>query len=253
MRGLGRKSSPKPASPQTWSFRSRYPPLNATRCGTRFTFRSVDRPRSESKMDSTCRPQRRHISFYRPFVAAGTQGRALPSSADLCPCRPRFRAGRGLLADCDQRRALSRLLVRRRGQCARPCASEAGRGADRPGPQALARLEPLPDPGSREARAEAVRGKLRRRRVLRQFRRRGDGSRDQDGAQISRRKRAPREGAHHHLRGRVPRPHAGDARGRRPAEISRRLRPGRRRLRPGARSAISTRSRPRSRRRPPRS
>ena len=39
---------------------------------------------------------------------------------------------------------------------------------------------------------------------------------------------------HHHLRGRLPRPHAGDHRRRRPGEISRRLRPEGRRLRPGA-------------------
>ena len=40
--------------------------------------------------------------------------------------------------------------------------------------------------------------------------------------------------SHHHFRGRVPWPHAGDARRRRTEEISRRLRPGRRRLRSGA-------------------
>ena len=39
---------------------------------------------------------------------------------------------------------------------------------------------------------------------------------------------------HHHLRRRLPRPHAGHSRRRRPAEIPRRLRPEGRRLRPGA-------------------
>ena len=79
-----------------------------------------------------------------------------------------------------------------------------------------------------------VRRQLCRRRVLLQFRRRSDGMRHQDGAQIPVGERRARALSHHHLRRRLPRPHAGDARRRRPEEISRRLRPGGRRLRPGA-------------------
>ena len=48
------------------------------------------------------------------------------------------------------------------------------------------------------------------------------------------RQRPSRALPHHHLRRRLPRPHAGDDRRRRPAEISRRFRPQGRRLRPGA-------------------
>ena len=44
-----------------------------------------------------------------------------------------------------------------------------------------------------------------------QFRRRGDGMRDQDGAQIPVRQRPARALPHHHLRRRLPRPHAGHA------------------------------------------
>ena len=44
----------------------------------------------------------------------------------------------------------------------------------------------------------------------------------------------PERYPHHHLRGRLPRPHARHARRRRQEEISRRLRPGGRGLRPGA-------------------
>ena len=105
---------------------------------------------------------------------------------------------------------------------------------DRAGPQALARLEPVPHSGGRAAGRAAVRRDLCRPRVLLQFRRRGDGMRDQGRPQIPVCQRPPRALPHHHLRGRLPRPHAGDARRRRTEEISRRLRPGGRRLRPGA-------------------
>ena len=89
-------------------------------------------------------------------------------------------------------------------------------------------------PESRAAGRPPVRGELRGRGVLRQFRRRGDGMRDQDGAQIPGGERQAGALPHHHLRGRLPRAHAGDAGGRRSEEVSRRLRPGGRRLRPGA-------------------
>ncbi len=48
--------------------------------------------------------------------------------------------------------------------------------------------------------------------VLLQFRRRSDGRRDQDRAPLSIRQGPSRALSHHHLRRRVPRPHAGDAR-----------------------------------------
>ena len=82
----------------------------------------------------------------------------------------------------------------------------------RAGQEALARLQSLPHSGGRAAGRAAVRGELRRRGVLRQFRRRGDGMRDQDGAQVSGGQRPAGALPHHHLRGRLPRPHAGDAR-----------------------------------------
>ena len=84
-----------------------------------------------------------------------------------------------------------------------------------------------------------------------QFRRRGDGMRDQGHAQASRRQGPSGALPHHHLRRRVSRPHAGDAGRDRLAEISRRFRAADGWLRPGRRSAISTPSRRRSGRRPP--
>ena len=99
--------------------------------------------------------------------------------------------------------------------------------------QGLARLQPLPHPGRRAAGAAARGQYLRRSRVLHQFRRRGARMRDQDGAQISFGQRSARALPHHHLRRRVPRPHAGDDRRRRAAEIPRGLRSEGRRLRSG--------------------
>ena len=105
---------------------------------------------------------------------------------------------------------------------------------DRAGREGDPRLQPVPRARAGEARRPAVRAKLRGLCVLRQFRRRGDGRRDQDRAQVPRRQRAARALSHHHVRRRVPRPHARDARGRRTEEISRRLRARGRGLRPGA-------------------
>ena len=118
--------------------------------------------------------------------------RDIASAADLCARRPRFRAGRRRLAGRDQRRALSRFHLRRRRQRARPRASAARRRAHRAGAEALARLQPLPHSRGRAAGRAAVRGELRRPRLLLQFRRRGDGVRDQDGAQIPVRQRPAR-------------------------------------------------------------
>ena len=69
--------------------------------------------------------------------------RDIASVADLRARRPRLRARRGRLAHRDQRRALSRFHLRHRGQRARPCPSASGRGADRAGAEALARLQPV--------------------------------------------------------------------------------------------------------------
>ena len=71
--------------------------------------------------------------------------RDIASVADLCARQPCLRAGRGRLAGRDQRRALSRFYLRRRRECARPCASASRRRADRAGAEAVARLQPLPD------------------------------------------------------------------------------------------------------------
>ena len=108
-------------------------------------------------------------------------------------------------------------------------------------------------PEQEKARRPAVRGELRRLCVLLQFGRRGDGRRDQDRAQVPRRERQARALSHRHVRGRVPRPHARDARGRRPEEISRRLRSGGRRLRPGAVRRSRSGEESHHARRPPRS
>ena len=56
-----------------------------------------------------------------------------------------FERGEGVWLIDDQRRALSRFRRRHRGQLARPRPSASGRGADRAGRQALARLQPLRD------------------------------------------------------------------------------------------------------------
>ena len=148
--------------------------------------------------------------------------------------RPRFRAWRRLLADRDQWRALSRFHLRRRGECARPCPSGAGRGVAGAGDEALAHVEPVPEPGRREARRAAVQRELRGLRVLLQFRRRSAGMRDQDRAPLSRRQGPSGALSHHHLRRRLPWPHAGDAGRDRLGKISRRFRPADGRLRPGA-------------------
>ena len=131
-------------------------------------------------------------------------------------------------------RALSRFHLRRRGQRLRPRASPSGRGAHRAGAEALARLQSLPHSGRRAAGRPAVRAELRRHRVLPELRRRGDRMRDQDGAQISVGQRQAGALPHHHLRGRLPRPHARGHRRHRQQEIPGRLRPAGRRLRPGA-------------------
>ena len=75
---------------------------------------------------------------------------------------------------------------------ARPLPSASGQGDDRAAQKVwhVSNLFKIPD-GERLA-AAAVRGELRRRRVLHQLRRRGDRVRDQDGAQIPLRQAASR-------------------------------------------------------------
>ena len=91
------------------------------------------------------------------------------------------------------------------------CASARGRGDHRAGQEGHPRLQPLPHPRGRAAGRAALRDDLRRQGVFRQFRRRGDGRRHQDGAQVPVRQRPSGALPHHHLRGLVPRPDAGDA------------------------------------------
>ncbi len=98
--------------------------------------------------------------------------------------------------------------------------------------------------------ATAGGGDLRRRRLLLQLRRRGDRVRPEAGAQVSstslaRARALPGD----HLRGRLPRPDAGNHRRRRLAEAPRRVRAGDGRLRSRCRSATWTRCARRSPRR----
>ena len=156
--------------------------------------------------------------------------------ADLCAREPRLRAGRGRLAVSRPTASAISISPRASRSTALGHAHPHLVAAlTRAGAQALARLQPLSHPGSRAAGRAAVRSDLRRPRVLRQFRRRGDGMRDQDGAQIPLRQRQSRS-ATASSPSRAP---STAARWRRIAadrqqEISRRLRPAGRGLRPGA-------------------
>ena len=85
----------------------------------------------------------------------------------------------------------------------------------RGGGKALARLQSFSDPAGRTAGAAARRRDIRRSRVLLQLGRRSGRMRDQDRAKIPRGQRRARALSPHHLRGRVPRAHAGDHRRRR--------------------------------------
>ena len=143
------------------------------------------------------------------------------------------RAGRRLLADDDDgERYLDfggGIAVASLGLFASP----SRRGADEPGRQALAYVQPVPDARRRAPRRAARRRDLRRSRLLHQFRRRGQRGGDQDGAQAPIGRRPSRALSHSDLRGRLSRPHAGDDRRRRPGQISRRA--------SGPRSRASTR------------
>ena len=108
------------------------------------------------------------------------------SSADLRARRPRVRAGRGRLADRHRWRALSRLHLRRRRERARSRAPEARRRARPRRPTRRSHVSNLFRVPEQEQLADRLcAAELCRSCVLRQFRRRGDGRRDQDRAQIS--------------------------------------------------------------------
>ena len=162
------------------------------------------------------------------------QQRHVASASRLRPGRSRLFERRRLLAHRHQWRPLSRFHLRCRGQRARPLPSRAGGRPAGAGDQTLAHVEPVQEPGRRQAGRAVVRGELCRLRVLLQFRCGSDGRRHQAGAPLSFLERRPRAQSHHHLRRRVPRPHLGDARGHRLGKISRRLRSGDGRFRPGA-------------------
>ena len=85
---------------------------------------------------------------------------------------------------------------------ARPRQPGAGRGARGAGAQALAHLEPLPDPQPGGAGRAAGGGDLRRHRLRDQLGHRGDRVRDQDGAQALRPCRPAGAEPDHRLRGR---------------------------------------------------
>ena len=196
-------------------------------------------------------PMRAAAAGLKPSVIAMTKS----ATSHLLPVFARvdlgFERGEGAWLIATNGERYLDFTSRRRGECAGPCASASGRGAAGAGDKAVAHVEPVQEPGRRAARRAAVRAELCRLRVLLQFRRRSDGMRDQGHAQISRRQGPSRALSHHHLRRRVPRPHAGDAGRDRLRQISRRFRAADGRLRPGAASAISRRSRRRSGRRPP--
>ena len=94
------------------------------------------------------------------------QQRDVASASGIRQGRSRFRARRRRLADRNQRRALSRFHLRRRGECARPLPSASGRGVAGAGDKAVAHVEPVQEPGRRQARGAAVRAELCRFRVL---------------------------------------------------------------------------------------
>src|SRR6516165_6477978 len=102
--------------------------------------------RRANKMLQSCRPERRHILF-RPrslkLRNARAQNHDLAFVTYLCARAPCFRAGRGRLACCNQRRALSRFYLRRRRQCAGARSSAYDRRAGSAGAKSLARLESL--------------------------------------------------------------------------------------------------------------
>ena len=146
-----------------------------------------------------------------------------------------FERGEGAWLIATNGRALSRFYLGRRRQCARPCASAPRRGDRRRRPRKLCHVSNL----YRIPEAERLAERLCAASFADVVFFANSGAEAMECAIKMARKyqagqRPARALPHHHLRGRVPWPHAGDARGRRAEEISRRLRPGGRGLRPGA-------------------
>ena len=190
-------------------------------------------------------PRAKRPAGRRSFACPGLPAGARPGEncrdrarhADLRTGTARLRAGRGVLADLDRWREVSRLRRRDRRELPRPCPSETGGGARGAGATSLAHFEPLRGAGAAAAGGAAGRGDLRRHRVLLQFGRRGDGTRHQDGAQVL---VGPGRGGgrggrvaspHGDLRGQLPRPDDRHHLGRRQQEAHRGLRAAARRLR----------------------
>ena len=117
--------------------------------------------------------------------------------------------------------------------CLGPCPSQGCGRPQRAGRQALAPVQHVQGAQGDRTGREALRGDLRRPRLLHQFRRRGDGMRAQDGAPLSLCERQSAALSHHHLHRRLPRPHLWRDQCRRQSEIPRGLRPGDGRVRPG--------------------
>ena len=127
-----------------------------------------------------------------------------------------FERGEGVWLTADQRRPLSRFHLRGGGQRARPCASASRRGDRRAGPEGhgtfptcIASPRPSGWPNGYAPRPSPIwcsSAIPAPKRWNAPSRRRASTSPQA----------ATRALPHHHLRGRVPRPHAGDARGRRP-------------------------------------
>ncbi len=92
--------------------------------------------------------------------------RHVASASRLCQGRSRLRARRGRLARRHQRRPLSRLHLGRRGECARPRPSAPGCRVAGAGDKTVAHVEPVQEPGRRQACRAAVRAEFCRFRVL---------------------------------------------------------------------------------------
>src|SRR5215831_2221942 len=106
---------------------------------------------------TSCRPERRHISFAGILKSHEPD---ISSLANLCTGRPRLRARRGRLAHCRERRSLSRFHFRGGCQCAWSRSPEPGRGNHRAGQETIACFESLSHSTGRAACCPALRGEL---------------------------------------------------------------------------------------------
>ena len=176
-------------------------------------------------------PWRPRTSQPRPLPLQPARHR--PSWAPM-GARTSCSSGARALAGHGGRRALSRFRRRHRRQLARPRASASRRRAHRAGRQALARSNLYESRG----RSGWPSGWSTRRFADKVFFSNSGAEACEGAIKTARRYhyviRQSGALAHHHLQRRLPRPHAGDDRRRRPAEIPRRLRPEGRGLRPGA-------------------